>query len=64
MKRSKYRRKFKWEKLRIIDHLEDLSTNGGNTKMRLKVAVYEGVDCINLNQDRDKWGGGLLRTKR
>jgi hypothetical protein len=27
--------------------------------MRLKVTECEGVYWINLNQDRDKWGGAL-----
>jgi hypothetical protein len=44
------------EKLNGRDHLEDLSVYGeDNIRMDLRQIVWEGVDWMQLAQDRDQW---------
>jgi hypothetical protein len=47
---------FWWVNLKERDHLKDLGVDeDGNIKIGFKELVWEGVDCINLVQERDKW---------
>jgi hypothetical protein len=45
------------ETLKGIDHLKDLSVDGkeDNIRMDLREVGWEGVDCIHLAQDGDRW---------
>jgi hypothetical protein len=47
--------KFWLESLKRRDHSEDLSVDGDNIKTYLMETGLEGVDWINLAQDRDRW---------
>ena len=46
---------FWWGNLRATDHLGDKGVDGNNIKMDLQEVGCEGMDWIELAQDRDNW---------
>ena len=46
---------FWWRNLRARDHLGDKGVDGNNIKMDLQEVGCEGMDWIELAQDRDNW---------
>jgi hypothetical protein len=45
-----------WESQKVWDHWEDQDVGGRiNIKMDLGVTGWDGMDWIDLTQDRDQW---------
>ena len=49
---------FWWRHLRERCHFEDLGIHGRIIlKLNFQEVWWDGVDCIDLSQDRDQWRG-------
>jgi hypothetical protein len=46
-----------WESQKVTDHWEDQDVGGwvGNIKMDLREIEWDGMNWIDLTQDRDQW---------